>query len=94
MATLVDKVEKALNDFKVLTITTLLKDAAGVETEMKTEINLLEGDIQTHFPTDAFKPENKSLLDYHLGREKEGYKIIEDNIATLKTLLKLLKENV
>ena len=53
-------------------------------------INLLEGDITTRIP-ESFVGNGpfQELRAFHLDREKEGHKIIADNIAALKALIDL-----
>lgn len=53
-------------------------------------INLIDGDITTRIP-ESFVGSGpfQDLRAFHLEREKEGHKIIADNIAALKALIDL-----
>jgi hypothetical protein len=68
---------------------------AGVLTKIKqdstkermcSQINLITGDITTAM-TDKFATEYKDLREYHLIRENQGHKIIEQNIKTLTEIV-------
>lgn len=55
--------------------------------QIVTRINLVAGDITTAIHPDFITGEYKDLRDFHAQREKEGHSIINDNIATLKSLV-------
>jgi hypothetical protein len=55
------------------------------------KFNLLDGDIRTIFGEAFVTGDYKSLVDYHTAREKQGFEIINNNIAALKALLQLAR---
>lgn len=57
---------------------------------MHTRLDLLQGDIVTQMDEEFATGKFQALRDYHAEREKQGHKIIADNIQTLKSLLELL----
>ncbi len=68
-------------------------DLASVEKPQMivSKINLLDGDIRTIFGEAFVTGDYKSLVDYHAAREKQGFEIINNNIAALKALLQLAR---
>lgn len=68
-------------------------DLAAVEQPQMivSKINLLNGDIRTIFGEAFITGDYKSLVDYHTTREKQGFEIINNNIAALKALLQLAR---
>lgn len=68
-------------------------DLASVEQPQMivSKINLLGGDIRTIFGEAFITGDYKSLVDYHAAREKQGFDIIQNNIAALKALLQLAR---
>ncbi len=63
----------------------------STEERMTSQINLLTGDITTAM-TGKFVDEYKDLREYHLVREAQGHKIIEQNINTLRGIVEALTE--
>ncbi|MDM8515985.1 hypothetical protein QUF76_07285 [Desulfobacterales bacterium HSG16] len=59
-----------------------------------TKIDLLQGDIKTIYDEEFVNGEYENLKAYHAAREKEGYGIIEKNVAALEKLLNLVKNNL
>lgn len=55
-----------------------------------TQIDLLDGDIRTAFSDEFLKPPLDKVREFHAEREKQGQKIIEDNIKVLKELVDLV----
>ncbi len=68
-------------------------DLASVEQPQMivSKFNLLDGDIRTIFGEAFVTGDYKSLVDYHTAREKQGFEIINNNIAALKALLQLAR---
>lgn len=64
--------------------TTIKQDST--KERMCSQINLLTGDITTAM-TQKFADEYKELREYHLIRENQGHKIIDQNIKTLKGIV-------
>ncbi len=58
-----------------------------------TKINLLQGDIKTVYHEAFVTGEYQELRAFHATREKEGYKIVLQNIAVLERLLKMITEH-
>jgi len=75
------------DDGKVLSQKEILAQSNNV---MYSTINLIAGDITTRVP-ESFVGAGpfQELRAFHLEREKEGQKIIADNIAALKALIDL-----
>ncbi len=59
-----------------------------------TKIDLLQGDIKTVYDEAFVNGEYENLKAYHAAREKEGYGIIEKNVAALEKLLNLIKDHL
>lgn len=55
-----------------------------------TKIDLLQGDIKTVYNEEFVTGNYQALRDFHGQREKEGYEIIQKNIAALERLLSLI----
>ena len=71
------------------TKTTIIQDST--KERMTSQINLLTGDITTAM-TEKFVDEYKDLREYHLVRESQGHKIINQNIETLRKISKAIKD--
>ncbi len=81
--TAVGEVELNIKDKKL--VATGIKDGENCKTIL-TKIDLLQGDIQTVYAPEFVTGEYQSLKEFHKNREDQGYKIIQDNIETLKKL--------
>jgi hypothetical protein len=57
-----------------------------------TRVDLLQGDIQTVFHEEFVTGNYKELKEFHAAREKEGHKIIKENLAALEKLFQLTKK--
>lgn len=57
-----------------------------------TKIDLLQGDIKTVYNEEFVTGNYKDLREFHAEREKEGHRIIMQNISVLEKLLKLISE--
>jgi hypothetical protein len=55
-----------------------------------TKIDLLQGDIKTVYNEEFVTGNYQGLKEFHAAREKEGYEIIQKNIAALERLLNLV----
>lgn len=64
--------------------TTIIQDST--KERMCSQINLITGDITTAM-TEKFATEYKELREYHLIRENQGHKIVEQNIKALKEII-------
>ncbi len=100
---LLKKIQKSLNELVSLRIITAVGpvSVSGTDGEislsfedakaMYTEINLLQGDIKTMYDDEFVVGNYQSLRAFHQSREKDGQKIIQDNIQALFALLRLLQ---
>lgn len=55
-----------------------------------TKIDLLQGDIKTVYNEEFVTGKYQALREFHAEREKQGYEIIEKNIAVLERLMSLI----
>ncbi|GBC60457.1 hypothetical protein DENIS_1410 [Desulfonema ishimotonii] len=55
-----------------------------------TRIDLLQGDIKTVYNEEFVTGNYQSLKEFHSAREKEGYEIVQKNIAAIERLLNLV----
>ena len=91
----------AIDNLKTLEIKTIIGEidrdsnnnivaVAGNSDAIETQIDMIDGDITTAM-SDKFltDPNYAPLRDFHANREKEGHKIIKDNIEALKSLVGL-----
>jgi hypothetical protein len=56
-----------------------------------TKINLLQGDIKTVFDEEFVTGPYQALREFHGAREKEGYQLVQNNIAALERLFQFVK---
>ncbi|MDM8523911.1 hypothetical protein QUF80_11130 [Desulfococcaceae bacterium HSG8] len=61
---------------------------------MLSRIDLLQGDIRTICDEEFIRGDYRSLREFHAEREKEGHRIVMQNIDTLERLLKLVKDHL
>lgn len=59
-----------------------------------TKIDLLQGDTTTVFNEEFVTGNYQSLQTYHAAREAAGHKMIQDNIAAIKSLIGLIKQDI
>lgn len=57
-----------------------------------TKIDLLGGDIKTVFHEEFVTGNYQNLREFHAGREKEGYEIVQKNLEAIKSLLNLASD--
>jgi len=88
---LMTQVKESLQNLVKLDIETIVDDT-GATKGLKTEINLLSGDIKNKFsPTYAGAPED--VRNFHAAQVQKAQDIIDKNIATLKSLVEFVLEN-
>ncbi|GAB4324781.1 MAG: hypothetical protein Kow00127_17450 [Bacteroidales bacterium] len=101
----IDQALASLSNLTRLEVNTLVGDytfneSGGKKTTIKqdstkermcSQINLLTGDITTAM-TEKFATDYKDLREYHLIRENQGHRIIEQNIRTLKEIVSAIEE--
>ena len=102
LATLQKKLEAAFEDATTLEITTIVGDITMEEVEGKlkaegtktmfTKIDLVDGDIVTMIDNAFVKGDLVKMREHHEAVEARANKIIQDNIATLQTLLQTVKD--
>ncbi len=78
---ILDRIFDSINGLTTLSIVTKVGDA-----EMKSEINLLDGDITTEIDREFVDGKLAGLREFHATREQQGHEIIENNINALKEL--------
>ncbi len=102
---LLDRILNKAEDLATLeiltTVGTVEKDAAsgrynavvGANTPaILTKIELIEGDIVTVFHRDTLTGDLEELREIHKEREAQGMQIINDRIAAVKELVKLVAD--
>ncbi len=106
MEELIEKIKQALRNLVTLEIITAVggikKDGEKAvpdidfqtDKAMLTRINLLQGDITTVVNESFATGPYAALRDYHEAKVKEGYAIIEKNIAALERLARLAKSEL
>ena len=67
-------------------------DPQGKPKQMRTVINLLEGNITTEIDPEFVTGAYQSLRDYHSAREREGSAIVKANIEALEKLVALARD--
>lgn len=87
----VDKILNAVNNLVKLRISTIV-EVAGSQKKIETEIDLLQGDINTTMSDDFITGDYVVLREFHQKREEQGQRIIQDNVEALTKLLKLFSE--
>ena len=104
LAALQKKLEAAFEDATTLEITTIVGDITMEEVEGKlkpkaegtktmfTKIDLVDGDIVTMIDNAFVKGDLVKMREHHEAVEARANKIIQDNIATLQTLLQTVKD--
>lgn len=101
---ILDKVNNKVKDLTVLEIKTLMGDMELVNGNIEfkpnqdiqgitSHIDLVDGDITTRI-TENFYNKYPELVQWHQSREVKGNEIIENNIRTVSSLIKQLKEIV
>ena len=91
----IDKVQQAISELVQLKITTTVAETAAdkvTKRSLQTTIDLAQGDISMMIDSWFNEPEQKSLLDLHMQREKQGAEIVKQNVEALSRLIKLLPE--
>ena len=98
------KLESALKDATTLEITTIVGDIKMEEVEgklrpkpedtktMYTKIDLVDGDIVTMIDNAFVTGDLVKMREHHEAVEAKANQIIQDNIATLQSLLKAVKD--
>ena len=106
MEDLLDKIKNSLNNLVTLEIVTAVggikKEGEKVAPNLDyqnaqmilTKIDLLQGDITTVVNEAFVTGPYSALRDYHEAKVKEGYEIVQKNIATLEQLAKLAKSEL
>ncbi len=101
---ILDKVNNKVKDLTVLEIKTLMGDLELINGKIEfkpnqdiqgitSHIDLVDGDIITRI-TENFYNKYPELVQWHQSREVKGNEIIENNIRTVGSLIKQLKEIV
>ena len=101
---ILDKVNNKVKDLTVLEIKTLMGDMELVNGTIEfkpnqdiqgitSHIDLVDGDITTRI-TENFYNKYPELVQWHQSREAKGNEIIENNIRTVGSLIKQLKDIV
>jgi hypothetical protein len=101
---ILDKVNNKVKDLTVLEIKTLMGDMELVNGNIEfkpnqdiqgitSHIDLVDGDITTRI-TENFYNKYPELVQWHQSREAKGNEIIENNIRTVGSLIKQLKDIV
>ncbi len=86
----------------VAQITVTLKQDGSVDTlaipgnakAMSTSIDLLQGDIATVIDPEFVTGPYQNLRAYHADREKEAHQIVQQNLAAVRELAKLVKDAI
>lgn len=95
------KLTQSLENIVTLKVTTyvgtVLPDASATPTDasakiMRTQIDMITGDIKTEMDPAFVTGDYASLRDFHAGRELQGAEIIRKNVDTLKQLFHLLRD--
>jgi hypothetical protein len=69
-------------------------DYSQIPKMILTRINLLQGNTTTVFSEEFVTGNYQSLQAYHAAREAAGHKMIQDNIAAIKSLIGLIKQDI
>lgn len=99
---MLDKVNNKVKDLTVLEIKTLMGDMELINGKIEfkpnqdiqgitSHIDLVDGDITTRI-TENFYNKYPELVQWHQSREAKGNEIIENNIRTVGSLIRQLKE--
>lgn len=83
----VAKLEGAVSELVHLKITTAVDGK-----ELRSDIDLAQGDIRMSIDPAFLQPEMKWVLELHAAREREGAEIVRQNLAALSRLARLLPE--
>lgn len=59
-----------------------------------TQIDLLQGDIKTVYNEEFVTGNYQGLKEFHARREREGYEMIQKNMAALERLLTLVNAHI
>ncbi len=90
---IVGKLESALGELVTLKITTRVGvDGDPAQKVLRTVIDLVQGDITMQVDPWFLDPAQKTVLDLHAARERQGADIVRANVAALARLVKLLPE--
>ncbi len=101
----VNNIEQTLSDLTTLEIKTIIGEYR-VDTEanvtpvdregdfkvIKSELNLLQGDITTYISSELVGDKYIWIRDFHARKEEKGHQIVRDNIGAIKALFELFRE--
>ena len=82
-----EQILAALNSVTTLTIRTVVH--GSVDKEMRTDIQLVTGDIKTEMAEDFVTGQYAALRDFHMKREEEAQEIVKRNVDAVMQLLSL-----
>ena len=83
----ISKLESAVTELVHLKITTEVEGKV-----LRTDVDLLQGDIRMSIDPYFLDPPKAWLLEVHANREKQGAEIVRQNIAALGRLAQLIPE--
>lgn len=88
-----DRLKKVLEAIERLTNLVIITSVneEGEPKEMKTTIDLVQGDIKNEIDAAFVTGDLKDLREYHAAQVLKGQQIIRDNIAALKDLYLLIR---
>jgi hypothetical protein len=89
----VSKLESAVTELVTLKITTRVGiDGDPAQKVLRTVIDLAQGDITMQVDPWFLDPAQKTMLDLHAARERQGADIVRANVAAIARLIKLLPD--
>jgi hypothetical protein len=105
LASFIANIETRISKLTTLEIKTVVGDykldaAAEVKPKeegdfkvMFSQINLLQGDINTHISNDLMDDRYAWLREFHAQKEEHGHQIIDNNIRAIMSLFDLYKRS-
>lgn len=89
---LLENLRDCLENLTTLTITTTV--TGSEERELRTDIQLLMGDISNRIHSSYLTDENqKGLVEFHESQVAKGQQIIKDNVDAIRSILELVKSD-
>ncbi len=88
-----DKVIKALDGLAALNVETIVVDKAGNKT-IKTEMDLIGGDIRTRIDKDFITGELTSVREFHNQQVTNAREVVSSNVAAMVDLAEKIGDKI